>query len=195
MCGARSNVTRGLWISSLAGKSPNPRVVLVEFGDLECPYCKRFAEWYSSLPAEVLSETTLVFKHLPLPVHPWAQLAAQYSACASRQSTEAFWQVAHYFLEHQDEITPASVGATADLVLSKMPNANAKEVASCATTEMGSGLVARDTAVAMELAVNRTPTLFVNGHRAPSVHSKDDLRLLLEHELQGHTANVPAAAK
>src|ERR1700683_4190942 len=74
------------------------RVTLVEFGDLQCPYCRRFAEWYRLLPADLRNETTLVFKHLPLGQHSWAQLAAQYSACANEQSATAFWELADFLL-------------------------------------------------------------------------------------------------
>jgi protein-disulfide isomerase len=65
------------------------------------------------------------------------------------------------------------------------PLSGLKRMVSCATGEMGSTLVARDIAVAKELAVSRTPTLFVNGRRAPPPHSEEDLRLLLEREPKG----------
>jgi protein-disulfide isomerase len=166
------------------------RITLVEFGDLQCPYSRRFADWYRSLPAELLSETDLVFKHLPLPMHSWAQQAAQYAACANRQSATAFWELANYFLAHQEEITPANITAKASEVLSHIPNVNAQDFASCATTNVGSDVVARDTAVAKELAVNRTPTLFIDGRQLPPLHSGEDLRLALERELRDRSAQV-----
>jgi protein-disulfide isomerase len=173
----------------------DPRVSLVEFGDLQCPYCRRFADWYRALPSELRDKTALIFKHLPLAQHSWAQSAAQYSACASQQSTAAFWKLANYLLAHQDEITPANLKDKVTLALSQPPNVNLQALASCATTGMGPGLVERDTTVARELAVSRTPTIFINGRRETTPHSEEDLRLLLEHELQGRSTHVAAAGQ
>jgi protein-disulfide isomerase len=171
----------------------DPHVTLVEFGDLQCPSCRRFADWYRSLPAELRDQTTLIFKHFPLTQHPWAQLAAQYSACANQQSPAAFWELANYLLTHQDEITAANVKDELNKAASQVPSINPVLLASCATGELGPTLVARDTAVAKELAVSHTPTLFINGRRAPPLHSEEDLRLLIEQQLKGHPAQVDAA--
>lgn len=174
----------------------HPRAVIVEFGDLQCPYCKRFADWYRSLPSELVNETTLIFKHFPLATHSWAQLAAQYSACASRESATAFWDLADYFLSHQDEITPANINdKVAAALLSHAPNVTPHGLASCVTEGVGSGLVARDIAVAKELHVNRTPTLYIDGRLVPPLHSREDLRHLLEHELAGVPTTRSAAGQ
>jgi protein-disulfide isomerase len=172
----------------------HPRVVIVEFGDLQCPYCKRFADWYGSLPAELAQQTTLVFKHFPLATHSWAQLAAQYSACANRRSAAAFWELANYFLSHQDEITSANIKDKAAGALSHGSDADARNLASCAE-ELGPSLVARDVSVAKELAVNRTPTLYIDGRQAPPLHSEGDLRHLLERELQDRPSHAATAGK
>lgn len=169
----------------------NPQVVLVEFGDLQCPYCKRFADWYRSLPPALLDRTSLVFKHLPLVIHPWARLAASYAACANQQLPAAFWQLASYFVDHQDGITPDNIRDQVEVALSQTANIDASKLASCATSGAGPGLVARDVAVASELGVTRTPTLFIDGRRAPQLQSAEDLRLLLDRELQ--TRTIPAA--
>jgi len=171
----------------------HPRIVIVEFGDLQCPYCRRFADWYHALPAELLSETTLVFKHLPLAIHSWAKLAAEYSTCANRQSPTAFWDLANYFLSHQDEITPANIKDKITVALAHDSNADAQDVASCVTTGLGADLVGRDIAVARELGVDHTPSLFLEGRPVPSLHSEEDLRLLLERELKGKPSHgLPA---
>lgn len=173
----------------------DPHITLVEFGDLQCPYCKRFADWYRSLPAELREQTTLVFKHFPLAQHSWARLAAQYSACASQQSPAAFWELANYLLSHQDEITAANLKDKANNAASQVPNINPTLLVSCATGELGPTLVERDTAVAKELAVSSTPTLFINGRRASPLRSGEDLQLLLERELKVHAAQVGTAGQ
>lgn len=173
--------------------SRDARITLVEFGDLQCPCCKRFAEWYRALPPEVLSGTTLVFKHLPLPTHSWAVLAAEYSACANQQSAGAFWELANYFLSHQDEITPANINDKTVVALPHASTSEVQEISSCVTAGTGARLVARDVAVAKELGVSSTPTIYVDGRRAPRLRSEEDLRELLERELRGHQRRVPGS--
>jgi protein-disulfide isomerase len=173
-----------------------PRVVIVEFGDLQCPYCKRFSDWYRALPPGLANETTLIFKHFPLPAHPWAQLAAQYSACAGRESAAAFWDLADYFLSHQGEITPANISdKVAAAQLPHAPNVTPQNLSSCVTEGGGAGLVARDVDVGTKLHVNRTPTLYIEGRRIPPLHSQEDFQRLLERELQDQSAHAVAAGR
>lgn len=173
--------------------SRDAHITLVEFGDLQCPYCRRFSDWYRALPRELVGGTTLVFKHLPLPMHPWAELAAEYSACASRQSASAFWELASYFLSHQDEITPTNVKDKIALALPQASTSAVQEVASCVAVGAGAAVVARDVAVGKELAVSSTPTLYIDGRRAPLLHSEEDLRQLLERELRERRGRAPAS--
>src|SRR5262249_45061364 len=67
-------------------------VTIVEFGDLQCPYCKQFDTLIKSLPAELQTNIQVVYKHLPLQKHAWAFDAALATSCAAAQSDEAFWQ-------------------------------------------------------------------------------------------------------
>jgi hypothetical protein len=78
-------------------RDPSPSLIgsksyinLIEFSDLECPFCKNFSGWYESLPADLRNETTLVYKHLPLPQHPWARSAAIVTAFLAKLSPALF---------------------------------------------------------------------------------------------------------
>jgi protein-disulfide isomerase len=175
--------------------SRDAHVTLVEFGDLQCPYCRRFSDWYRALPPELTSGTVLVFKHLPLPMHSWAELAAEYSACASRQSAGAFWELVNYFLSHQDEITPANVKNKIALALPRASTSAVQEIGSCVAAGAGADVVARDVAVAKELAVSSTPTLYIDGRRAPYPHSEEDLRQLLERELSAQSEHWASSGR
>jgi protein-disulfide isomerase len=166
----------------LAGKLP--RVRLVEFGDLECPYTKLFTEWFDGLSTDMRDHVALVFKHLPLRQHPWAQKAATYSACAALQSSSAFWSLSESLLENQREITQENLKPIVAAELGKLGNLDLQEVFACATRGSGAVIVDRDVAVAQQLAVLSTPTLFINGKRALTPHSKEELEKLLREEIE-----------
>lgn len=160
------------------------RITLVEFGDLQCPYCKLFSEWFAALPDNLRSQTTLVFKHMPLPQHVWARAAAVYTACAWLQNSASFWRLENFFMAKQSEITPANLKEKILSELSGVPSLDQQALQSCATTGKGAAIVERDIEVAKELAIRSTPTLFVGGRRAITPHSPEELRQLLEVELQ-----------
>ena len=90
---------------------PDAPVTLLEYGDLECPFCGQ-AE-----PAirEVLARSgdlRYVWRHLPLPdVHPHAQLAAEAAEAAANQGR--FWELHDRLLAHQDELEPKDLFAHA----------------------------------------------------------------------------------
>ncbi|MBD1865744.1 DsbA family protein [Cyanobacteria bacterium FACHB-471] len=99
--------------------SLNARVVLVEYGDYQCPQC---GELYISIKAiQRQLETTLfgrdslcfVFRHFPQPhIHPQAQKAAAATEAAGAQGQ--FWQMYEILLEHQQELGNGYLAEYAD---------------------------------------------------------------------------------
>lgn len=70
------------------------KVVVVEFSDLQCPFCKRF--WSDTLPQvkkDYIDSGKVVFyyRHFPLEFHPMAIPFAHASECANEQGK--FWQM------------------------------------------------------------------------------------------------------
>ena len=154
-------------------------VTLVEFVDFQCPYCKRFANWYSELPDALRSQTTLVFKHLPLPQHQWARRAALYATCANFQSPLAFRQIHSFFFENQTELTTNNLSDRLVTAL-RSSGINLEKLEGCASGEDAARIVERDISIAAQLNVTSTPTLFIDGRRVLQVRSADELRRLLE---------------
>jgi protein-disulfide isomerase len=75
--------------------NPLAPLVLVEFSDFECPYCRRFAqEVWPELRARFIDTGRLQvsFRHLPLPIHPHARRLAAAADCAQQQ--QRFWPMA-----------------------------------------------------------------------------------------------------
>jgi protein-disulfide isomerase len=54
-----------------------PLVVLQEFSDLECPFCKRAEPTLDQVLEEYGDKVKIVWRHHPLPMHPHAHLAAE----------------------------------------------------------------------------------------------------------------------
>src|SRR5208283_3483074 len=80
-------------------------VVLVEFRDFECPYCKEEAKAIrDNLLTAYPTQVKLYFKEFPLEtVHPWARTAALAGRCVSAQSSDGFWAYHDWIFAHQDK--------------------------------------------------------------------------------------------
>ncbi|UOY00514.1 Na+/H+ antiporter NhaA [Blastococcus sp. PRF04-17] len=148
-------------------------LTLVEYGDMECPFCGRATGVVAELRARFGDELRYVFRHLPLTeVHPNAQLAAEAVEAAGAQG--AFWAMHDRLFAHQDELEGADLlnhAAVLGLDLERFAR------------ELGDGTHAqrvRDDVVSAEASgVRGTPTFFVNGERHEGLTSTDALAAAL----------------
>lgn len=72
----------------------NAPVVVQVFSDFECPFCQRLVPTMDELAKLYPSQVRIVFRHLPLPMHPNAGAAAEASMEAFAQGgNAAFWKM------------------------------------------------------------------------------------------------------
>jgi protein-disulfide isomerase len=133
-------------------------VTLVEYGDLECPYCGQ-AEGVIREILTDFGDLRYVWRHLPLTdVHPRAQLAAEATEAAAAQG--AFWPMHDLLLEHQDELAPKDLIRHAE-GLGLDVNSFTEDLRNHRWGER----VAADVESADLSGVAGTPSFFVNGQR------------------------------
>jgi Na+/H+ antiporter NhaA len=88
--------------------SPVAPVILLEYGDFECPYCGRAEQTIRELLGSAGMDLCYVFRHLPLnDVHANADLAAQAAEAAAAQGK--FWQMHDILFAHQDALAPKDI--------------------------------------------------------------------------------------
>jgi len=133
-------------------------VTLVEYGDLECPYCGQAEPVIRELLSD-FGELRYVWRHLPLnDVHPHAQLAAEAAEAAGAQGQ--FWEMHDALLAHQSELEVKHlVRYAADLGL------DLERFREDLRKRKGSPRIAEDVETAERSGVSGTPTFFINGRR------------------------------
>lgn len=166
--------------------TPGADVVLVEFSDFECPYCKQEAGMLrQNLLTAYPKQVRLYFKTFPIAsLHPWATPAAIASKCVFRQKPTAFWDFHDWVFEHQGEITPQNFKDKTLEWAKTQKDLDAVQLGQCMDTKATEAEVEKDLAEGRELQVDRTPTLFVNGRRLNSVLDWPTLRSIIDNEIE-----------
>lgn len=135
---------------------------VVEFSDFQCPFCARARPVLDALMARHGDDVRIVFRHYPLPMHAYAERAAQAAVEAARQ--RAFWPYHDILFRHQDKLTDVDLVGYADSL-----GLDADGFARALAEETHAGTVTADVALGRELAVTGTPTFFLNGYRIVGV--------------------------
>ncbi|MGA2598970.1 MAG: thioredoxin domain-containing protein [Bryobacteraceae bacterium] len=169
--------------------TPNAPVTMVLFSDFQCPYCKRMKELIDAEPLIRLGDSVrLVFRHMPMAQHAWAQHAAEAAACAEFQSSSVFWALHDRLFENQDTITASDASRRIDDLATGVPGVDVRGFQECLKRQMSLGTVVRDTEMGKRLGVVATPTVFLNGLQLPGVRNGAELHHYLSDALKGSGA-------
>lgn len=140
-------------------------VTLVEYSDFECPVCKSLHDVLRAVLPKYPGKVRVVFKDFPLEqIHPWARTAAIAGRCSYQQDPKAFWKMYDSIYDHQEIISAANAwNRMAEYA--EQTGLNADTFKSCmASAEPGKAIDA-SRANGLQVEVNSTPTVFVNGRR------------------------------
>jgi len=161
-------------------------VVLVEFSDFECPYCKEEAKAIrDNLLAAYPTQVKLYFKEFPLEtLHPWAKTAALAGRCVFQQSGDGFWAYHDWMFAHQDKVTADSVRAQILDWAKGQKDLDALKLGQCIDTKATEAEVDAIEAQGRDLGINSTPTLFVNGRRLAQAIDWPSLKNIIDYEIE-----------
>ncbi len=151
---------------------PDAKITIVEFSDFECPYCRNAAKIIENV-VEGDPNVRLVFRHLPLAMHPWALYASRASICAGG---DRFWKLHDFYFENQKQITPQNVAAKTTEFLTPLSGFDPAAFESCTSSVASLDTVRRDVRAAAKLNVLGTPSVFVEGKSVRVADSADEVR-------------------
>jgi protein-disulfide isomerase len=71
----------------------NAPIVIVEYSDIECPFCKVFHNTMKTIVSDYNGQVAWVYRHFPIPqLHKNAMIEAEATECAAEQGgNTAFW--------------------------------------------------------------------------------------------------------
>lgn len=163
--------------------SADKNLELVEFADFECPHCREAQANMDKLAVD-FPKARIVYENYPLPQHSEAKPAAEYGVCVAKMGgSNAFFQFASAVFEGQEGLATAD-GATLTLnsAVTKA-GLDPAQVSACASEPATSQDVENSVQLALDLNINQTPTLMVNGRLVPiGGMAYDTLKKIVEYQ-------------
>jgi len=104
----------------------------------------------------------LLYKHLPLTIHNWAEDAAVATTCVYEQDNGAFWQLSDYLFANQKTITKETLTEKV-LEVAKQANLNTEQLKQCIDKRQTISVVQANMAEATNLGFQSTPSFLING--------------------------------
>ncbi len=149
-------------------------LVLVEYGDYQCPYCGQAAPIVKRLQAALGNDLKLVFRNFPLTeAHPDALNAAKAAEAAALGGK--FWEMHDLLYENQNDLDGESLLGYAEQLGLDL-EAFEKNLADRRVLEK----IEKDFEGGVRSGVNGTPGFFVNGARYDRDWGYDTFVLVLE---------------
>jgi protein-disulfide isomerase len=147
-------------------------LVLVEYGDFECPYCGQAYPELKAVQRRMGDALCFVFRHFPLrKAHPHAEHAAEFSEAAA--TVGKFWEMHDLLYENQIALSDRN------LTLYAQTLGLADDLIESARSGLFAGRVQRDFSSGVRSGVNGTPSLFLNGNRYDGRVEADSIVRLL----------------
>ena len=140
--------------------NPAAAVTIVEFADMQCPYCIRENPKLNQILQEFPGQVQLVFKHFPLnfhkkalPIHAALELAQQ------EKGAEAFWQMHDLVMASPKNMEINDLRIYAEMLQLDMEKFDKL----MADPEQMNQMLQTDLAEARRCRVRGTPTILING--------------------------------
>lgn len=180
--------------------NPDAKVTIINFDDLECPYCARMhEELFPSTFERYKNQVRFIYKDFPLTdLHPWAMHAAVDADCLAAQDGTVYWKYVDYMHTHGDEITGEKLDlkrsfAELDRVardegtVGKLDGAKLDAcIARQDESEVKASLKEADV-----LGLQGAPALFVNGERIDGAVPEDQVWAVIDRALRAEGETPP----
>ncbi|MGD1714388.1 DsbA family protein [Dapis sp. BLCC M172] len=141
---------------SPATDSVDGKIVLLEFSDFQCPFCSQAHKTLKQFMATHQDRVALVYKNLPLSIHPEAMPAAKAAWAANQQGK--FWQYHDTLFNQQDKL-----GEQLYLDIARNLNLDLERFNRDRHSQAAETAIEKDIEMAQRAEIGGTPFLAING--------------------------------
>ena len=181
--------------------NPKAKVTIIDFDDLECPFCARMHEqFFPSTLAHYKDQIRIVYKDFPLiDSHPWAMHAAVDANCLAAQNGTAYWNFVDYLHSHGQEVTGEGRDvnkskATLDRLAREQGVAGKLDTAKldACINKQDESEVKDSLKLASSLGLGAVPAVYVNGELINGAVPEDQLWAAIDRALRAEGEQPPA---
>jgi protein-disulfide isomerase len=137
--------------------SPHAPVMIVEFSDFSCPYCRQAEATLQEIVSKYQGKVSQAYRDYPMrEVHPYAEIAAEASRCAAEQGR--FWEYHDLLFANPEKQDRDNL-----LLDARVLDLDEKRFDSCLSSGRYKPQVDQDLKDGTRAGVVGTPGFFVNG--------------------------------
>lgn len=149
-------------------------IVIVEFGDFQCPFCRESVPIINEVLRLYPEAVRLIYRDFPAAdIHPEAVSAAEAANCAGRQ--DKFWPYHDALYSRQDEL-----GEEVYLALARSLRLDENDFSQCLSRHETLSDIQSDFNDGVRAGVRGTPTWFVNGRHYAGTLPLDVWKKIIE---------------
>lgn len=153
------------------------KITIVEWSDFQCPFCNRVEPTLQQIEREYGDSVRIVFKHLPLEIHPDARAAHAAAEAAHRQGK--FWPMHDRIFANQRDLRPETLEGYAKEIGLDLDRYR-RDVASPDVKKT----IEEDLAQAQKLGVTGTPSFFINGRNLSGAQPFPNFKRMIDEALE-----------
>jgi protein-disulfide isomerase len=166
-------ITDGAISDYVFGKKDS-KVILIEYGDYQCPGCGAMYQPIKELTIKYKDKIAFIFREFPLTsLHPNALAAATAAEAAGRQGK--YYEMHDLLYENQDAWKDISLDKRQDTFVSyaKMLGLDENKFKTDLSSKDISDKIARDRSAGTKIGVDSTPTFVINGKKLDGQENVD----------------------
>ena len=170
-----SSTSPGAQPPRIKGTASAP-VTLEEFGDFQCPPCRRLHQKLKQIESDDGPSLRLIYRHFPLTsIHRNALEAARAAEAAGEQG--CFWEMHDWLYEHQETWAEATDARAVFTSYAQLLGLDTERFTQDMDREENNQRIVLDRQRGEAIGIRGTPTLFINNHQvAPTAMTPEGIR-------------------
>jgi len=174
-------IPKGTW----AKGAKNPKVVLIEFSDFQCPFCSRINPTIKKIMETWPNDVAIYFAHNPLSFHKAAMPTAVATMAAGEQGK--FWEMHDKVFATQRAWGKLEGDAMTAQMVAYAKEVGVKNIAKfekeLKNPERLQKTIKEQQAYGMKFGARGTPAVFVNGIKISGARPFDDFKKIIDKQL------------
>jgi protein-disulfide isomerase len=155
------------------------KVTIQEFADFQCPFCARAEATLTQIAQTYGTKVRIVWRDLPLPMHPDAQLAAEAAREAyAQQGATGFWKIHDLMFANRTDLSRATLDGYAQKL-----SLDTKRWNQALDGSTHKGEIDADSSAASTASIIGTPAFVINGYFLNGAQPFERFRKIIDRAL------------